>query len=88
MEFNDPARQGRFEAMVRDLREIPLDRATTAVADGHARLNGAPYAWEPDEMVERLDALPDPDRAAAVAAAREAAHFAIAEGAEPATVPA
>jgi acetoin utilization deacetylase AcuC-like enzyme len=49
--FVDPERQGRFEAMVRDLGHLPLLEATTAVAEGRVRMNGQPYAWEADEMV-------------------------------------
>jgi acetoin utilization deacetylase AcuC-like enzyme len=48
--FVDPRRQGRFEALVRDLAGIPLLDATTAVAEGRVLLNGEPYAWEADEM--------------------------------------
>jgi acetoin utilization deacetylase AcuC-like enzyme len=48
--FVEPARQGRFEAMVRDLAALPLLEATHAVADGRVLLNGRPYLWEADEM--------------------------------------
>src|SRR5262249_41343658 len=88
MQFPDPAPQGRLEAMGGVFREIPLDRAPIAVADGKARLNGEPYAWEPDEMLALLDPPVDPERAPAVAAAREAAHFTLADTAEPDTIPA
>jgi acetoin utilization deacetylase AcuC-like enzyme len=56
--FVDPARQGRFEAMVRDLAAVPLLEATHAVADGRVLLNGRPYAWEADEMAYWLRDLP------------------------------
>jgi hypothetical protein len=49
--FVDPARQGRFEALVRDLADVPLVEATTAVDEGKILLDGAPYAWEADEML-------------------------------------
>ena len=49
-QFVDPARQGRFEALLRDLAGVPLLEATNAVAAGQVRLDGAPYAWEADEM--------------------------------------
>ena len=49
--FVDPARQGRFEALIRDLGTMPLLEATRAVDSGRVLLNGEPYAWEPDEMV-------------------------------------
>lgn len=48
--FVDPGRQGRFEALVRDLAGVSLLEATVAVAEGKVRMNGAPYAWEADEM--------------------------------------
>jgi hypothetical protein len=48
--FVEPRRQGRFEALVRDLAGVPLLEATTAVAEGKVRIDGAPYAWEADEM--------------------------------------
>jgi acetoin utilization deacetylase AcuC-like enzyme len=49
--FVDPARQGRFEAMVRDLSGMPLLEATRAVDEGRVLMDGEPYAWEADEMV-------------------------------------
>ncbi|HEU4383459.1 MAG TPA: histone deacetylase [Anaeromyxobacteraceae bacterium] len=48
--FLDPARQGRFEALVRDLSGIPLAEATKALEEGRVLLNGALYRWETDEM--------------------------------------
>ncbi len=48
--FVDPARQGRFEALVRDLAGLPLVEATQALDEGRVRLDGAPYRWEADEM--------------------------------------
>jgi hypothetical protein len=71
--FLDPARQGRFEALVRDLGALPLPEATRLVAAGRVLVDGAPYLWEPEHMVD-FAATP-PDDAAEVAAAREAAHF-------------
>jgi acetoin utilization deacetylase AcuC-like enzyme len=71
--FVDPERQGRFEALVRDLRKLPLAAATAAVSAGRVLLDGAPYRWEPDDMALWLDGRePDPAR---VKAARESAHF-------------
>jgi len=57
-EFVDPARQGRFEALVRDLAGVPLLEATIAVAEGKVRMDGAPYAWEADEMASWLRESP------------------------------
>lgn len=48
--FVDPARQGRFEALLRDLGEVPLLEATVAISEGKVRMNGQPYAWEADDM--------------------------------------
>jgi acetoin utilization deacetylase AcuC-like enzyme len=56
--FVDPLRQGRFEALVRDLSHLPLLEATTLVSDGRVLLDGEPYAWEADEMVYWLRESP------------------------------
>jgi hypothetical protein len=73
LRFVDPGRQGRFEALVRDLAGIPLAAATAAVASGQVLLGGERYRWEPDEMV--LWRTPHSQDAQVVAAAREAARF-------------
>jgi len=75
LRFVDPLRQGRFEALVRDLSAVPLLAATTAVASGKVRLNGLPYLWEPDEMVLWLEKH-DED-AQVIAAEREATYFTV-----------
>jgi acetoin utilization deacetylase AcuC-like enzyme len=59
--FVDPLRQGRFEALVRDLSGLPLLEATVAVSEGRVRMNGAPYAWEADDMAHWLR-KPPPER--------------------------
>jgi acetoin utilization deacetylase AcuC-like enzyme len=56
--FIDPERQGRFEALVRDLKGMPLLEATLAVADGRVLMNGDPYTWEADEMAYWLRESP------------------------------
>jgi acetoin utilization deacetylase AcuC-like enzyme len=53
--FVDDARQGRFEALLRDLGALPKYELTQALAEGRVRLNGGPYTWEPDDMVYWLD---------------------------------
>lgn len=64
MTFVDPERQGRFEALVRDLEGVPLLEATVAMAEGRIRMNGEPYAWEADEMAFWLRESPhDPGEA-------------------------
>jgi hypothetical protein len=56
--FVQPERQGRFEALVRDLASYPLARATQLVADGKVFLGDTPYEWEADEMVYWLRESP------------------------------
>ncbi len=73
--FVDPKRQGRFAALVRDVKQIALLDATRAVADGRVRLNGEPYRWEADEMVRWRDPKDVPDDAALVAEERDRCHF-------------
>jgi acetoin utilization deacetylase AcuC-like enzyme len=56
--FVQPERQGRFEALVRDLAGYPLAQATQLVADGKVHLGDQPYQWEADEMVYWLRESP------------------------------
>ncbi|HEY7723702.1 MAG TPA: histone deacetylase [Anaeromyxobacteraceae bacterium] len=73
--FVDPERQGRFQALVRDLAPLSILDAWRALDAGRVRLNGAPYVWEPDDMAYWLgDPLGDPAR---TAAERERCHFAV-----------
>ena len=87
--FLNPARQGRFEAMLRDLSGTPLLEITTAMDEGRVRLNGSPYAWEAELMIcwrapDPDDPTPDPwptdapEWREAVAAERERSRFTIA----------
>lgn len=73
--FVDPLRQGRFEAMVRDLAALPLLEVTLAVAEGRVRMNGAPYAWEADEIASWLE--PREEDLAAVQSERERVTFSL-----------
>ncbi len=75
--FVNPQRQGRFEALIRDTKSLPLLEATRAVAEGRIALNGQPYTWEADEMVSWLEYRKDPADQAAIAAERERAHFSL-----------
>ena len=75
--FVDPKRQGRFLALVRDLKGLPLLEATRAVAEGKVKLNGAPYTWEAEEMVRFREGYELPDDSEAVAAERERCHFTV-----------
>lgn len=52
--FVDDARQGRFEALVRDLGSLPPSELSRALQQGRVRMNGEPYSWEPEEMVAWL----------------------------------
>lgn len=72
--FVDPARQGRFEAMMRDLQGVPLLDVTRAVHEKRVLLDGRPYEWEADDMVYWLSphAMADGEL---VAASREASGF-------------
>ncbi len=74
--FVDPKRQGRFEALVRDLAHLPLLEATIAVDEGRVLANGRPYAWEADEMAYWLRA--PPSEPGEVARERERVRFAVA----------
>ncbi|MFZ5470529.1 MAG: histone deacetylase, partial [Myxococcota bacterium] len=74
--FVDPARQGRFEALMRDLKHLSLLKATTAVAQGRVRLDGKPYQWEADDMVYWLS-RDEKQAEAEIAAERERAHFTV-----------
>jgi hypothetical protein len=71
--FVDAERQGRFEALVRDLAGLTLLEATRAIDEGRVFLDGKPYAWEPDEMVLWL--REHPEERGEVALERERAHF-------------
>jgi len=80
--FVDPERQGRFEALVRDLADAPLLEATIAVDEGRVLLDGAPYAWEADEMVYWL--RESPADAGEVERERERVKFTLRPAASPA----
>lgn len=77
LRFVDPPRQGRFEALMRDLAQVPLLEATTALAEGRVTCNGEAYTWEADVMAFWLAGpLNDSDQ---VAAERERVRFALAD---------
>lgn len=75
LRFIDPARQGRFEALVEALRGLPLEQATRAVAEGRVLLDGQPYLWEADEMAKWVE--PRAEDRAAVEAARARSRFTV-----------
>ena len=74
--FLDPARQGRFEAMRRDLGHLPLGEVSRAVAAQRVLLDGAPYQWEADPMAYGV--APTDEDAQRTAAERERVRFTIA----------
>jgi acetoin utilization deacetylase AcuC-like enzyme len=76
--FIDAKRQGRFEALMRDLKPVPLLEGTRAVAEGRVRLNGEPYAWEAEPMVTWRDPKAHEGDEAQIAAERERCHFTLA----------
>jgi acetoin utilization deacetylase AcuC-like enzyme/uncharacterized OsmC-like protein len=80
--FIDPRRQGRFEALMRDLATMSLLDATRAVAEGRVLLDGAPYTWEPDVMVYRVKPGGHED-GAEIAAERDRCHFTVVPRARP-----
>jgi hypothetical protein len=73
--FVEAKRQGRFEALTRDLAGIPLLEATNALAEGRVKLNGQPYSWEPDDMACWNRKMPPDDDV--VVAEREGSHFSL-----------
>jgi acetoin utilization deacetylase AcuC-like enzyme len=52
--FVDDARQGRFEALFRDLGHLPPAVLSQALQQGRVLLDGRVYAWEPEMMVQWL----------------------------------
>lgn len=74
MRFADPARQGRFLAIMRDLKAagLTLLEATEAVAEGRVWRDGLPYTWEADLMVNWAPEEGDEVR---VEAARDGTRF-------------
>ncbi|WP_428267304.1 histone deacetylase [Haliangium sp.] len=74
--FLDPARQGRFEALLRDLGDRPLQDVSRAVSEGTILLDGEPYRWEATPMTYGIE--PSDDEARRSRAAREQARFSMA----------
>lgn len=85
LRFVSAARQGRFEALRRDLSPYPLGEASRAVGDsGVVDQAGTPFTWEPAEMVAPLahdlrDYVESEDYAKGLGAAREGARFRLVE---------
>jgi hypothetical protein len=86
--FLDPAGQGRFEALRRDLADVAVAEASAALEAGRVidAATGEPVTWAPGDMLAALsppvrEYLAAPEYAGAVAAAREAHRFRLVEGA-------
>ena len=80
--FVSPARQGRFEALRRDLASLHVCDASAAVNDGRVveEPGAKPFRWQAAEMISPVTrgvtaALDSDAYAAAVAAARDATRF-------------
>ncbi len=74
--FLDPERQGRFEALVRDMEGTPLADASKAVSEGRVLLDGKPYTWEATDFAHYLyDPPDDPEWTRRRDAERERARF-------------
>jgi acetoin utilization deacetylase AcuC-like enzyme len=71
--FVDPVRQGRYEALIRDLGHIGRFELSRRLQRGEVRLDGAPYVWEPEPMVFWLSG--GPDDGALAAAERDRVRF-------------
>ncbi len=71
--FVDAARQARFEGLMRAANGRSLPTIDAALEDGRVLLDGAPYRWEPDEMVFWVE--PGAPDEAAVARIRDSLHF-------------
>lgn len=76
--FEDPAVQGAFEALGRDLGHLPLGELSRAIAEGRVRRDGRPWRWDPSPMLHLCAAAevagPPPDDNAR-AAVRDATRF-------------
>ncbi len=84
--FEDPRLQGEFEAITRDLAELPLRERTHAVHDGRVRRDGAPYAWEPG-LMRNTPGDDDPGWRAEADAARDRVRFSLGPAPDPAPGP-
>jgi hypothetical protein len=73
--FLDASRQGRFEAMQRDLGHLPRGEVSRAVAEKHVLLDGEPYIWEASPMAYGVPA--NEEDARLIMAERERVRFTI-----------
>lgn len=78
--FLDPAEQGRFEALRRDLAGPRVADASFAVEEGRVLSAAGPFVWDPGPMVSPVSevlerALASDAYRSSAAEVREAAHF-------------
>jgi acetoin utilization deacetylase AcuC-like enzyme len=73
--FVEPARQGRFEALVREIGHLSLIDASRAVSQGRVLLDGVPYTWEATDMAQGIE--PTEEEARLTEAERERARFTV-----------
>jgi acetoin utilization deacetylase AcuC-like enzyme len=73
--FLDPARQGRFEALRRDLSHLGPGEVSRAVAEQRVLLDGEPYAWEASPMIHGV--APGEEDTRLIETERERARFTI-----------
>jgi acetoin utilization deacetylase AcuC-like enzyme len=76
--FADPARHGRFEALMRDAGTRPLAEIDRTLDEGRVQLSGHRYDWEPDLMVYWN--TPHPFDNVAAARVRDTTRFEILDG--------
>lgn len=76
MHFVSPQAQGEFEALFRDLGDIPLPELSRLATAGGLLCNGQRWRWEAPELVEWLQPRPLP--ADEVDAVRAASRFSLA----------
>jgi acetoin utilization deacetylase AcuC-like enzyme len=74
-QFVNHERQGRFEAMIRDIGDISLLEATCAIANKQILCNNQPYTWESGIMASW--AVPTDIDRQAISCERDRHHFTI-----------
>ncbi len=85
--FVDPAEQGRFDALMRDIGGMGLLEASRAVAAGRVRQDGAPWAWPAAAMILWRSPHPETEHEEALRhATMTETHFTVDPEATPAPV--
>ncbi|MFT7521687.1 MAG: hypothetical protein ACI9MC_003839, partial [Kiritimatiellia bacterium] len=73
--FVEDTRQGRYDALLRDLGHVPRQDLSPLLQEHGVLLNGDPYTWEPSDMVLWIDGKP-PDTPGMIEE-RERCHFSL-----------